>query len=263
MPVLLVQSCNGNDILYCVYVFIAPSAPQGVATLTSPSGAVIVSWLPPNPRNGIILQYLIQVSLASTNQTVNSQTVSVGNSMAEQEIGRSVTFVGLDLDNFQYRIEVYASTSVGTGPSSIPVFIGMDSGNLTPPMTSDADATTTEAPPTSTTIEQPQDTTSSSVQMTSSPATDITSLPDGTSTNPLTSEPTTDMLETAGDTAPAPVRDEEYYIVRIVPPVVIGLFILVIVVVVLMGCCCRSRTNRESKKKGLYTVYPPGDYALR
>lgn len=225
----------------------------------SPSGAVIVSWLPPDPRNGIILQYLVQVLLDTTDQIVNSQTVSVGSSMAEQEMGRSVTFVGLDLDNFQYRIKVYASTSVGTGPSSIPVFIGMDSVTNT---------TTTEPPPTSTmTVD---DTTSSSV------TTEVTSSPSSSTDSPTTLQmtdvplttgigvtTTTDEVQTTvGDTASAPVRNDEYYIVRIVPPVVVCLFILVIVVVVVTGCCCHSRMSRENKK-GVYTVYSPGGYAMQ
>ena len=239
--------------------FTAPSAPRDAATLISPSSAVVVTWLPPDPRNGIILQYLVQVLLASTSQIVNSQTVSVGSSIAEQEMGRSATFVGLDLDNFRYRIEIYAFTSAGQGPSSIPVFVGMDSGNATPPTT--ATSTTTDALPTSTTtVEQPQDTTSSSVQMTSSAATDITSSP-STSTESPTISQTTDILQTVGDTAPAPVRDDEYYIIRIVPPLVIGLFILVIVVAVAVGCCCHSRANREHKK-GLYSIHPQGGYTL-
>ena len=181
--------------------------------------------------------------------------------MAEQEMGRSVTFVGLDLDNFQYRIEVYASTGAGTGPSSIPVFIGMD------PATN---ATTTMVdPPTSTMAVDDNTTSSATNEIISSPSTTTesptilqttdtlqTSIDDGTTTDAV-------QTVTVGDTeAPAPFRDAEYYIVRIVPPVVIALFILVIVVVVVMGCCCRSRMNRENKK-GLYTVYPPGDYVMK
>lgn len=218
--------------------------------MISPSGAVIVSWLPPDPSNGIIVQYLVQVYLDTTDQVVNSQAVSVGS---------SVTFVGLDLDNFRYRIVVYASTRAGTGPSSIPVFVGMDFATNT---------TTTEAPPTSTmTVD---DTTSSSV------TTEVTSSPSSSTESPTTLQ-TTDMPQTTGisittttdkvqttvgDTASAPVRNDEYYIVRIVPPVVVSLFILVIVVVVVTGCCCRSRMNRENKK-GLYTIYPPGGYAMQ
>ena len=246
-------------IITCLF-FTAPSVPRSVATLASPSGAVIVSWLPPDPRNGIILQYLVQVLLDTTDQTVNSQTVSVGSSMAEQEMGRSVTFVGLDLDNFRYRIEVYASTTAGTGPSSIPVYIGMDSAPST---------TTTVAAPTSAVTVDDIDTTSSATN-------EITSSPSTATESPTTLTQTTEMRQTTlgdgtttdeiqatiGNTAPAPVRNDEYYIVQIVPPVVVGLFLLVIVVVVVLGCCCRSRMNRE-EKKGLYTVYPPGDYVMR
>ena len=218
--------------------------------MISPSGAVIVSWLPPDPPNGVIIQYLVQILLDTTDQIVNSQTVSAGSSS---------TFVGLDLDNFRYRIVVYASTRAGTGPSSIPVFVGMDPATNT---------TSTEAPPTSTmTVD---DTTSSSA------TTEVTSSPSSSTESPTTLQ-TTDMPQTTGisvttidevqttvgDTAaPAPVRNDEYYIVRIVPPVVVSLFIVVIVVVVLMGCCCRSRMSRENKK-GLYTVYPPGDYVMQ
>lgn len=229
--------------------------------MTSPSGAVIVSWLPPEPRNGVVLQYLVQVLLGTTDQTVNSQTVSVGSSMAEQEMGRSVTFVGLDLDNFQYRIEVYASTGAGTGPSSIPVFFGVDSTT---------NATTAAVDPPTSTMTVDDTTSSVTNEITSSPSTATespatlpitdalqTTLNDGTNTT------TDDVQSTVGETeVPAPMRDAEYYIVRIVPPVVVTLFILVIVVVVVTGCCCRSKMNRENKK-GVYTVYPPGDYVMR
>ena len=246
--------------MYVSLFFTAPSAPQSVAMVTSPSGAVIVSWLPPEPRNGVILQYLVLVLLGATDQTINSQTVSVGSSMAEQEMGRSITFVGLDLDNFQYRIEVYASTGAGTGPSSIPVFIGMD------PATN---ATTIMVDPSTSTMTIDDTTSSATNEVTSSPSTAMESLTILPTTDTLQTSiddgTTTDAVQTItiGDTeAPAPFRDDEYYIVRIVPPVVVALFILVIMVVVVMGCCCRSRMNRENKK-GLYTVYPPGDYVMR
>ena len=177
--------------------------------------------------------------------------------MTEQELGRSVTFVGLDLDNFRYRIEVYASTGAGTGPGSIPVLIGMNSA-----------ANTTTAPTSMVTVDD--------IDTTSSATNEITSSPSTATESPTTLQQTTEVRQTTlggvtatdevratvGDTAPSPIRNDEYYIVRIVPAVVIGLFVMVIVVVVVMGCCCRSRMNRD-KKKGVYTVYPPGDYVMR
>ena len=173
--------------------------------------------------------------------------MSVGPSDTDQQMGRSVIFTGLNLDNVRYQIEVYASTSVGQGLSSIPVFVGMDSGIAT------------EAPPTTT--EGPQDMTSS-IQL---PTTPLTDAPGTTSSEPTTMPRlpmTTDTPATVGETQPASLRNDEYYIIRIVPPVVAGLFIIVIVVAVAMGFCCHSRVNRESKK-GLYAFDASKDYALK
>ena len=231
-----------------------PSPPQGVQTLIlSSRTTVIVSWLPPEPRNGIVRQYLARILVASAEAVVNSQVLTIGTTNEEQAMVRSVTFGGLDLDNFRYQIEVYASTVVGQGPSSIPVFVGMDSGN---------EITTTEAIPVTTDVEEPEDTTSSvPVFQTTVP----TSQPVVNQSNPATtsvSPTTTSRLPSVGETLPTPVMDAEYYIVRIVPPVIVVLFISVIIFAVAIGFCCHSRVNRQSKK-GLYAFDASRDYALR
>ena len=223
-----------------------PSPPLDVeAVALSSQTAVTVSWSPPDPRNGVILQYLVQISAASTGQAVASRTVAIGSSTPDQEGTQLEIFTGLDLANVRYRIEVYASTSVGQGPSSIPVFVGMDSGNVI--------TTTTDSQPTTT--EQPQGTTVEAPPMTSE-------------ASPITTDdatPSTDSstvgLPTTTDT-PSPFRTDEYYIVRIVPPVVVVLFILAIVFAVAMGLIVRSRRSKE-RKKGLYSFDASRGYTMK
>lgn len=232
----------------------APGPPRNIQILVlSSRTAVFVSWLPPDPPNGILLQYLARILTVSTSHIASSQVLTIGSTTEEQGMARSITFEGLDLDNFRYQIEVYASTSVGQGPSSIPVFVGMDSGNVI--ITTGADRVTTDA-------EQPRDTTSSAPVL---QTTISTGQPIVTQTVLITTSllPTTSgMPPTVGETLPSPVLDDEYYIVRIVPPVVVILFILVIFVAIVMGFCCRSRMHRESRK-GIYTVDASRDYAMK
>lgn len=219
-----------------------PSFPRTVeVAVLSSRTSVTVSWLPPDPSNGVILQYLARILVASTGQLAGSQTV---------QNGQTVIFSGLDLDNVRYQIEVCASTSAGQGPCSIPVSVGTDL------------ISTTEAPPTSDVTERPQDTTSSAQTVQTIPP---TTAPGTTLPSPVTvlsSSMATSVPPTVGETQPAPVRNDEYYIVRIVPAVIVALFIIVIVVAVAMGFCCHSRVNRESKT-GAYTFDPSRDYALK
>ena len=235
-----------------MFLHTAPGPPRNVQTLVlSSRTVVIVSWLPPEPRNGILQQYLVRVLIASTGQVVNSQIVRIGSTIEEQEMGRSVTFTGLDLDNFRYQIEVYASTSIGPGPSSIPVFEGMDTGNV---------ITTTEAPPPTTSIEQP-DTTSSAQASSTTHQIDSTTLTTLVTTSQPTAPQTSDVPPTVGvgETQPAPVRNDEYYIIRIVPPVIVALFIFVILIAVMLGFCCHKRVLKD-KRRGLYSFDAPGDH---
>ena len=227
-----------------------PGPPLEVeADTLSSQTALTISWSPPSPRNGIILRYFIEISAASTNQAVQSRTVMVGSSLQDQERNQLQLFTELDLANVRYRIDIYASTSVGQGPGSIPVFAGTDSGIV---------MTTAEATPMTTV--QPQDTTSEATPTTME---DIGDPQDTTSeaTPPVTTDDMTSSSPTTTDTPTqrTPVRNDEYYIVRIVPPVVVALFILAIVFAVAMGCIFQSRHKKDSKK-GQYSF---GDHVLK
>ena len=84
---------------------------------------IIVSWLPPDPTNGIIKDYEIQVVVDESGQLFSRQTIPVADN--EQDSVPVVNFNGLQLDSVQYRIAVSASTGGGQGPESIPVFVGV------------------------------------------------------------------------------------------------------------------------------------------
>ncbi len=83
---------------------------------------ILVSWLPPDPPNGVLVGYTVRVLIEPTGQEFDSTTVAVGRE--EQQDSQSVTFSGLDLANVAYRVLVTATTSAGIGPSSQPVLIG-------------------------------------------------------------------------------------------------------------------------------------------
>ena len=95
-------------------------------TMTS----ILVSWLPPDPTNGIILDYRAQVLTVTTGELFATQTITI--SANEQEDVQIVNFSGLDLENMGYRVSVSARTAPGRGPESDPVIIGIQpTGNHT------------------------------------------------------------------------------------------------------------------------------------
>ena len=91
---------------------------------------ILVSWLPPDPTNGIILDYRVQVFVVTSGELFANQTVAVGAS--EQEDVQIVNFGGLDLENMGYQVSVSVRTSAGRGPESDPESVGIvPTGNST------------------------------------------------------------------------------------------------------------------------------------
>lgn len=97
------------------YPLTVPSAPREIRVDILTQQFVVVSWLPPDPANGNIIDYTVQVFIAPSGELFDSRVVT-------EEF---VNLTGLDLDNVRYRISVSANTSVGSGPDSEPIYIGM------------------------------------------------------------------------------------------------------------------------------------------
>ena len=84
---------------------------------------ILVSWLPPDPTNGIILDYRVQVFVVTSGELFATQTIAIGAS--EQEDMQLVNFGGLDLENVGYRVLVSARTAIGRGSESDPESVGI------------------------------------------------------------------------------------------------------------------------------------------
>lgn len=186
----------------------------------------MVSWLPPDPPNGILTHYLVRVLMEPEGEELYNTSISVG--VAQQLDVQSVTFSGLDLANVGYTVLVFANTSVGMGPSSDPIRIGAEVSTAvpTPEIATSAEATTSPETTDDTSTVETDDTTG-------------TLLPQTTPT--LGSEITESVS-----------RDDVYYIIRIVPPVA-GIFLLVAVVLVIVFCCLH-RCLLVKKSKGRYQI---------
>ena len=105
------------------FFYSEPSAPREVEVVPITMATILVSWLPPDPTNGIILDYRVQVFTVASGELFATQTVAVGAN--EQEDVQLVNFSGLDLENMEYRVSVSARTAAGRGPESDPVIVGM------------------------------------------------------------------------------------------------------------------------------------------
>jgi hypothetical protein len=117
------------------------------------SNLILVSWLPPDPSNGILTSYLLLVQTQLGMAEVFSNNIPVG--VAQQMTPQTVTVSGLDLENVGYNVFVFANTSVGMGPSSGPIQIGAEVGTpaeTTADVTEEggtmSQATTSQATPT-------------------------------------------------------------------------------------------------------------------
>lgn len=187
----------------------APSAPREVEVRPIGSTSILVSWLPPDPPNGILTEYLVRVLLASTGQEFTRTSVGVSADSALQ----SVHVGGLDLDNVGYRVLVFANTSIGMGPASAPISVG-------------ADVSTTAAPQTT---PSPEVTTSAETD-------DVTPSPSNTPPSVTTHMNSTMSCDTV------------CYVVRIVPAVVGGVAVVVVIVVLVLVLCVRHRHTCNSRK---------------
>ena len=102
---------------------LVPTAPRSLRAVDSNDSTVTISWIPPDPPNGIIIGYQVQYR----------RNADSGDSYADNEVkitatdltDLTYTVTGLITDT-EYRFRVRAFTVVGRGdPSnSVDVFVG-------------------------------------------------------------------------------------------------------------------------------------------
>ena len=85
---------------------------------------IIVSWQPPVQPNGILLDYELTVREATSGSEVTRLLIPVA--AEEQGVARFQTVTGLSLEEESYSVTVSGRTSVGQGPKSVPIFVGID-----------------------------------------------------------------------------------------------------------------------------------------
>ena len=133
----------------------APTAPRNVTVTIIEETTILVTWLPPEATNGIIISYtmtvcvcvcvrerervcvcdvllLLQVVVNSTGEEVFSLSLPI--TTTSQLALQSVSVPGLELDSVRYRITVEAATRAGTGPPSEPVYVGTGKTWTQPPL---------------------------------------------------------------------------------------------------------------------------------
>lgn len=205
------------------------------------SSLVIVSWLPPSPANGLLTSYSLRVLLEPSGTEVFSRSLPL--SPEQQDTLQTVSVPGLNLDTMRYRVLVSATNNAGTGPDSTPILIGTE-----------ATMATTEAPPTTT---PPPSSSEPTMPATPVDTTDEATgpLPSSSSSSslPETTPTATPMATLTLSTTTGVVRDEVYYVIRVVPPVVGGFLLLGLCLAVLL--CCLHRRTVKRRKKGLYRFH--------
>ena len=98
---------------------IEPTAPRSLMVVDSTDTTVTLSWMPPDPPNGIIIQYQIQYRRFDGSENFADNEVNISATDLTFTVTGLITGTG-------YRFRVRAFTLVGRGfPSnSIDVFAG-------------------------------------------------------------------------------------------------------------------------------------------
>ena len=107
-------------LLYSLYIAIAmsfltvPTAPRSLMIVDVTDTTVTLSWMSPDPPNGIITQYQVQYRITGGGSFGNNQVTT----------NLTYTVTGL-MTGTQYDFRVRAFTVVGRGPNSnVVIFIG-------------------------------------------------------------------------------------------------------------------------------------------
>ena len=88
----------------------APTAPRNVTVVDVTRGSITITWLPPDPTNGMIESYSIEVTPIDNSHMIPLITV-----LPMDELVYNIS--GL-MEYINYSIIVFASTDKGQGPRS-------------------------------------------------------------------------------------------------------------------------------------------------
>ncbi len=77
-----------------------PTAPRDVDVGVLSTTTIIISWFPPDPPNGVILDYLVQVRDVASGQVVAARTLAIGQD--QQTEVQTVTVGELQLESTRY-----------------------------------------------------------------------------------------------------------------------------------------------------------------
>ena len=98
-----------------------PSAPRDVTIAIISMTTISVSWQPPDPPNGILLDYELLVWASSSGAEVVRLTIPI--TEEEQTTAQSRNVTGLSLEEAVYVVTVSARTAAGRGAESAPVAV--------------------------------------------------------------------------------------------------------------------------------------------
>ena len=114
--------------MLCIFCFLlGPTAPKSLMVVnftdTTHARTVTLSWMPPDPPNGIITQYQVRYRRRGSNDIYLSQNI----------VNTNLTYTVTNLINIEYELQIRAFTVVGNGVYSDLVFVrpGKLSNNYT------------------------------------------------------------------------------------------------------------------------------------
>lgn len=93
----------------------APSSPRNVTAINVTINSITISWLRPDPANGVIESYSIRVERIDDGET-ERRISNISADVFEHNITGLMEFVN-------YSIVVFAFTDKGRGPGSEPIVV--------------------------------------------------------------------------------------------------------------------------------------------
>ena len=97
--------------LYVCSLYVVPSEPRSLMVVNITDTTVTLSWMPPNPPNGIIIGYQVQYRRDNSSDLISLDT---------NDTSLNYTVTGLT-NNVDYVFSVRAYTAVGYGAYSSEV----------------------------------------------------------------------------------------------------------------------------------------------
>ncbi|XP_076048902.1 cell adhesion molecule Dscam2-like isoform X5 [Oratosquilla oratoria] len=108
---------KASDSVTCATLQDAPESPREIKAVTSGPGAVVLAWLPPANRHGILTHYTLHYRPLNAQQSIKTMDLDV-----RESDGRSWAEVSREVDGLdprqRYEGWVTAATRIGDGPQS-------------------------------------------------------------------------------------------------------------------------------------------------